>query len=153
MRDTGSIPGSGDPLEKEMASHFSKLARKIPWTGEPSGLQSIRSQRVRLRNWTQHIYLHMFENRKVNKTGEILLAWILHYNEKSEYNGINVSVTVCSGLNHIKLFSYWKDGIVMVCIEFYRLLSRRSLHVFACWIKTDIKVCPLDLSGWDQNPQ
>ena len=153
MRDTGSIPGSGDPLEKEMAIHFSKLARKIPWTEKPSGLQSIGSQRVRLINWTQHIYLSTFENRKVNKTGEILLAWIFHYNEKSEYNGINVSVTVCSGLNHIKLFSHWKDGIVMVCIEFYRLLSGRSLHVFAGWIKTDIKVCPLDLSEWYQNPQ
>ena len=29
----GLIPGLGDPLEKEMATHFSKLARKIPWTG------------------------------------------------------------------------------------------------------------------------
>ena len=153
MRDTGSIPGSGDPLEKETATHSSNLARKIPWTEEPRGFQSTGSQRVRLSNWTQHIYLHTFENKKVNKTGEILLAWILHYNEKSEYNEINVSVTVCSGLNHIKLFGYWKDRIVMVCIEFYRLLSGRSLQVFAGWIKVDIKICPLDLTEWDKNSQ
>ena len=31
------------PLEKEMASHSSILAWKIPWTEEPSGLQSMVS--------------------------------------------------------------------------------------------------------------
>ena len=30
-----------DPLEKEMAIHFSILAWKIPWTDEPGGLQSM----------------------------------------------------------------------------------------------------------------
>ena len=34
-------------LEKEMATHSSVLAWKIPWTEEPSGLQSMWSQRVR----------------------------------------------------------------------------------------------------------
>ena len=29
-----------DPLEKEMATHSSTLAWKIPWTEEPGGLQS-----------------------------------------------------------------------------------------------------------------
>ena len=33
-----------DPLEEEMATHFSVLAWKIPWTEEPGGLQSIGSQ-------------------------------------------------------------------------------------------------------------
>jgi len=39
--------GSEDPLEKEMATHSSILAWKIPWTKEPGGLQSMGSQRVR----------------------------------------------------------------------------------------------------------
>ena len=30
--------GQEDPLEKEMATHFSILAWRIPWTEEPSGL-------------------------------------------------------------------------------------------------------------------
>ena len=30
-----------DPLEKEMATHSTMLAWRIPWTEEPSGLQSI----------------------------------------------------------------------------------------------------------------
>ena len=42
--------GQEDPLEKEMATHSSSLAWRIPWTEEPVGLQSIGSQRVRY-NW------------------------------------------------------------------------------------------------------
>ena len=38
--------GQEDPLEKEMATHSSTLAWKIPWTEEPSRLQSMGSQRV-----------------------------------------------------------------------------------------------------------
>ena len=34
-------------LEKEMATHSSTLAWRIPWTEEPGGLQSMGSQRVR----------------------------------------------------------------------------------------------------------
>ena len=35
-----------DPLEKEMATHSSILAWRIPWMEEPGGLQSTGSQRV-----------------------------------------------------------------------------------------------------------
>ena len=38
--------GREDPLEKEMATHSSILAWRIPWTEEPSWLQSTGSQRV-----------------------------------------------------------------------------------------------------------
>ena len=38
--------GQEDPLEKEMATHSSTLAWKIPWTDEPGELQSMGSQRV-----------------------------------------------------------------------------------------------------------
>ena len=44
--DLGSVRGWEDPLEKEMATHSSILAWKIPWTEEPGRLQSIGSQRV-----------------------------------------------------------------------------------------------------------
>ena len=37
-----------DALEKEIATHSSVLAWRIPWTEEPGGLQSMGSQRVRL---------------------------------------------------------------------------------------------------------
>ena len=38
--------GWEDPLEKEMATHPSILAWRIPWAEDPSGLQSMGWQRV-----------------------------------------------------------------------------------------------------------
>ena len=38
--------GREDPLEKEMATHSSILAWRIPWMEEPGGLQSMGLQRV-----------------------------------------------------------------------------------------------------------
>ena len=50
--------GWEDPLEKVMATHSRILARRILWTEELSGLQSVGSQRVR-HNWSSlaHIWL------------------------------------------------------------------------------------------------
>ena len=45
----------GDPLENGMATHSSILAWRIPWTEEPSGLQSVGLQRVG-HNWTTNIF-------------------------------------------------------------------------------------------------
>ena len=39
--------GQEGVLEEGMATHSSILAWEIPWTEEPGGLQSMRSQRVR----------------------------------------------------------------------------------------------------------
>ena len=39
--------GQEDSLEEEMATHSNILAWRIPWAGEPGGLQSMGSQRVR----------------------------------------------------------------------------------------------------------
>ena len=45
MQET-RVPSLGweDPLEKEMATHSSILARKFPWTEETGGLQSMGLQ-------------------------------------------------------------------------------------------------------------
>ena len=40
IKDAGSL-SQEDPLEEGMATHSSILAQRIPWTEEPSGLQSI----------------------------------------------------------------------------------------------------------------
>ena len=47
--DMGLIPGSEDPLEKEMAPHSSILAWRIPWTEEPGRLQLMGLQK----SWTR----------------------------------------------------------------------------------------------------
>ena len=48
--------GLEDPLEKEMATHSSTLAWKIPWTEEPDRLQYMGSQRVGL-DWVTSLSL------------------------------------------------------------------------------------------------
>ena len=40
--------GQEDPLEEAMATHSSIIARKIPWTEKPGGIQSMGSQK----SWT-----------------------------------------------------------------------------------------------------
>ena len=45
--DAGLIPGSEDPLGKQMAIHSSILIWEIPWAEEPGGLPSVGLQRVR----------------------------------------------------------------------------------------------------------
>ena len=56
MRETWvRSQGWEDSLEKEMATHSSILAWRIPWTEEPGGLQSTGSQRVR-HDWVTSLY-------------------------------------------------------------------------------------------------
>ena len=45
IRDSGLTPGWENPLEEGMATHFSILAWRIPWTKETGRLQSIESQK------------------------------------------------------------------------------------------------------------
>ena len=47
--------GQEDPLKKGMATHSSILARRIPWTEEPGGLQTIGSQS---RTWSDLGLMH-----------------------------------------------------------------------------------------------
>ena len=49
-----------DPLEKGMATHSSILARRIPWTEEPGGLQSMGKHRVRHDWMSTHIRTNNF---------------------------------------------------------------------------------------------
>ena len=52
--------GQEDPLEKEMATHSSTLAWKIPWMGEPGRLQSMGSQRVG-HDWATSLHFNYFQ--------------------------------------------------------------------------------------------
>ena len=55
------------PQRREMATHSSILAWKIPWTKEP-GLHSIRSRRVRHDSITGHVCRHV--SRGPSESGE-----------------------------------------------------------------------------------
>ena len=54
VRVTGSIPGFERSPEEGTATHFNILAWRIPWTKEPGGLVSMRSQRVGHDRTTKH---------------------------------------------------------------------------------------------------
>ena len=57
--------GWEDPLEKGMAAHSGILAWRIPWTEEPGGLQSMRSQRVG-HNWANNTGLVSMSIRDIS---------------------------------------------------------------------------------------
>ena len=61
--------GWEDPLEKEMATHSSILAWRIPWTEEPGGLQSTGHKES---NTTErlHFHFHFHSIYKLNMQGD-----------------------------------------------------------------------------------
>ena len=59
--------GREDPLEKGMATHFSILAWRIPWTEEPGRLQSMGLQRVNTTEWPTLSFSTYLQPRICNK--------------------------------------------------------------------------------------
>ena len=49
-----------DSLEKEMATHSSILAWRIPWTEEPGGLQSMQFKKIRQDLVTKHTHTYRY---------------------------------------------------------------------------------------------
>ena len=56
--------GQGDPLEKEMATHSSILAWRIPWTEEPGGLQSIGRKESDTTEVTEHSFSELLASHR-----------------------------------------------------------------------------------------
>ena len=75
--------GWKDPLEEQMAIHFSILAQKVPWTEEPDSLQSRGSQESYT---TERLHVHALKllNHTTQKTKASLFAGM-----------------ACSGLNKV----------------------------------------------------
>ena len=99
--------GWKDPLEESMASHFSVLVWRIPWTEEPGSLHSIGLQRVRY-NWNDLACTHLrtmasgFEEMLIIQFIEWIPRlccstweerWPLHHPLLSCLNTITVKVT------------------------------------------------------------
>ena len=55
--------GGKDTLEKEMVTHSSILAWRIPWTGEPGRLQSTGSQKSEIPKGTFHVKMGTIKDR------------------------------------------------------------------------------------------
>ena len=52
--------GQEDPLEKEMATHSSTLAWKIPWMEEPGRLHGVPKSQTRLSDFTSLHFTYMY---------------------------------------------------------------------------------------------
>ena len=127
--------GWKDPLEERMATHSSNLARIIPWTGEPGGLQSMSSQRVG-RDWAC-MHACKYEHNSVCGKCECMYVcecgcvWVCIY--VFVYVCIYVCICVC-----IFVFVYVCVGVcicVYICMYMY-------ICVFVCmWLWMCVWVC------------
>ena len=110
----GRSLGREDPLEKEMATHFSILAWKVPCMEEPDRLQSMGSQRVR-HKWVT--WLSFFKEGHEN--------WI----EVSRCEVIDANWDFASG----KWFyqNLTKDGLA-----FRDVGSWKAVELFQKWLST-----------------
>ena len=86
--DWGLTPGSEDPLEKEMTTHSSILARKIPRTENSGGFQSMESQQKLYHNH----YLLKCRIKDINNI-KVLSSW-------------TISVEVSWGLYYYLLYCF-----------------------------------------------
>ena len=105
-------PGGEDPMEKEMATHCSIPAWKMPWTEEPFRLQSMGSQRV-IHDWATSL------TYKTNGNSISLTGWLWWWNERiigtlsNDKASINLSsflhFSFFSFAKMIQLLKHWKD--------------------------------------------
>ena len=107
-----------DPLEKEMATHSSTLAWRIPWTEEPGGLQSTGSQRVG-HDWATsltHSFLNC-ENSWISlENVEDLLKKIV-----SKYHSFSFNFLLCS-LTYILTCTYqWMILLILLQLLYIAL--------------------------------
>ena len=65
--------GWEDSLEKEIATHSSILAWRIPWTEEPGGLQSIGSQKSDMTEVTQQARMQLNYGLNISKLKKLKL--------------------------------------------------------------------------------
>ena len=113
--------GQEDPLEKEMATHSSVLAWKIPWTEEPGGLQSTGSQRV------QH-NLAIKPPIRICKGCNPTQKWQMGVTEK-HVQDLKVSFTICLILPSAFLWDQRKN-LAKVLDIFVKILYWNWKHCF-----------------------
>ena len=121
--------GQEDPLEKEMATHSSILAWKIPWTEDPGRLQSMGSQRVR-HNWATSLS-DCHSTYKLNKLGDNIQPWCIPFAILNQSWHCSMSGSNCCFLSCIQVY------VCQSCI-----LSPCLFNFFAQYISLKSFPCP-----------
>ena len=128
--------GQEDPLEKEMSTHSSILAWRIPWTEEPGRLQSMGLQRVR-HDWAS--WLSFFKDRKRPQK-----KW-------SQGKGLRGNfLQSCYMFNNWPFFPpgswvQWPPGPLLCVSLVFQFLHDAWIHTCGGWA-----ICPT--VGWGQSP-
>ena len=148
-------------LEKEMATHSSVLAWRIPGTGEPGGLPSMGSHRVG-HDWSGLAAVAVFNS----------FSWFMNYLSKRARSGISVLVCVQVGKelpemrqNEREIKFIWVEDAVRMAgqlkreptfeqgslVHFYTQGTRSWITVFwaICWL---YEACILDGGRVRQTP-
>ena len=88
------------PLEKEMVTHSSILARKIPWVEEFGRLQSMGSQRVG-HDWVTSLSLRLYKlyKHKGELWGPFSETWLYNSLSKCSYNTVQIQIIEFGILN------------------------------------------------------
>ena len=97
--------GWEDPLEKEMATHSSTLAWKIPWTEEPGRLQSMGLQRVR-HDWATSLHFTSCISKAFGFWATFSRSKSQNYQDNSSLLGdMHACVCMLRDFSHVHLFA------------------------------------------------
>ena len=77
-----------DPLEKRMTTHSSILARRISWTQEPGGLQSLGTQRIG-HDWASNTHTHTHN--------EFGITWSSHRTQTGRPSPSEIVLVIMAG--------------------------------------------------------
>ena len=121
-------------LEKEMATHSSILAHRIPWTGEPGRLLSMGSHRVR-HDWSDLACMHALE--KEMATHSTILAWRIPGTEELDrlpsmgwhrvwHDGSDLAAAAAACFGYCKLCCNGHWGAAILWIMFFSRCMTRS---------------------------
>ena len=119
--------GQEDPLEKEMATHSSIVAWKIPWTEEPDRLQSMGSQRVG-HDWATSLTSLKCVTESLGCAAAINIVNQLYFNKKMNFK---------NHFNNSPPHTLENKGI-SILLEFLELVHI-TLCLFLSWSIVDLQ--------------
>ena len=137
--------GWEDPLEKEMATQFSILAWKIPWTEDPGRLQSMGLQRIR-HNWaTSHkrATVQKFREGSISRS----VKWSATLSAADWLNRWQLTIGLC----HYYTGRHWQDSFLCIARWIPDRTQNKKDVMLGWWILWgDFRILNLyALNQWD----
>ena len=128
--------GLEDSLEKEMATHSSILAWRIPWTEGPGGLQSMGLQRVG-HDWATNTYTCTFTVLFLDFWDRILDHWLYLLTYLTHYFFLHLEVYIVIifilpevfSLAFSLVYAFWWQISLSICLK----MSLFKLYELPTW--------------------